>query len=492
MRNRVLENFLIWSSLGLIFLAVIMIGWQLVSYSRLRASFPQGLTIAGVPVGGLSQSEAANRLVQSYGIPVELYYGDAVIQIKPQVVGFDLNIDEMMAAADLQRITQPFWSAFWDYLWNNLPEPRAVPLSATFSEERLRQYLVDEISPRYDKPAAASIPVPGTTDFQAGDPGSVLNVDRAVTLITDALSSPTARFVNLTTEEVAPDRPSLNTLEILLRQILDVSQFDGVTEIYLKDLQTQQELSFARELGEDVPQNISFTAASTMKIPIMVSVYRRVPDPAPDAITQSVELMIERSENDPADQLMKQVLDTNLGPMEVTDDLQYLGLENTFLAGYFYPGAPLLYRYKTPANQRTDISTDPDEYNQTTPLDMGLLLDDLYQCSLNGRGTFAAAFPGQISQTECLKMIDYLSQNEIAVLIKSGLPEGTRLAHKHGWIVENDGLLHTMGDAGIVYTPGGNYILVIFMHQPTQLIFDPANKIFADLSRAVYNYFNLQ
>jgi hypothetical protein len=27
----------------------------------------------------------------------------------------------MLAAADQQRIEQPFWSAFWDYLWNTLP-----------------------------------------------------------------------------------------------------------------------------------------------------------------------------------------------------------------------------------------------------------------------------------------------------------------------------------------------------------------------------------
>ena len=82
-------------------------------------------------------------------------------------------------------------------------------------------------------------------------------------------------------------------------------------------------------------------------------------------------------------------------------------------------------------------------------------------------------------------------RNDIGVLIKAGLPEGTRIAHKHGWIIEYDGLLHTMGDAAIVYTPGGDYVLVIFMHQPTQLVFDPVNKIFSNLSRAVYNYYNL-
>jgi hypothetical protein len=29
------------------------------------------------------------------------------------------------------------------------------------------------------------------------------------------------------------------------------------------------------------------------------------------------------------------------------------------------------------------------------------------------------------------------------------------------------------------------------MHHPVQMLFDPANKMVAELSQAVYNYFNL-
>jgi hypothetical protein len=49
-----------------------------------------------------------------------------------------------------------------------------------------------------------------------------------------------------------------------------------------------------------------------------------------------------------------------------------------------------------------------------------------------------------------------------------------------------------MGDSGIVYTPGGDYILSIFVYQPVQVIFDYANLLFANLSASVYNYYNLQ
>lgn len=445
-----------------------------------------------MPVGGLNQESAAERLVQAYGVPVELRYGDAVIQVKPQVVGFELKLDEMLAAADLQRITQPFWSAFWDYLWNQLLTPKSVPLSATISEERLRTYLKNEIAVRYDQPPEASIPLPGTTSFQSGNPGTVLDMDRAVVLIEDALRSPNARVVNLTYSQVKPPRPSLVNLEVLLKQIVDVSGFDGVVEMYMLDLKTREEMNFAYRNGEDLAPGIAFTAASTMKIPIMTSTFRRVSEPTPQTVLDQMALMIEQSENGPADRLMQNVLDLNLGPLQVTEDMQAIGLANTFIAGYFYPGAPLLQRFTTPANSRTDVNTEPDVYNQTTPADLGMLMDDLYQCANNGGGTLTAAYAGQVSQAECQQMLDFLSLNDIAVLIKAGIPEGTRIAHKHGWIIENDGYLHTMGNAAIVYSPAGDYVLVIFMYQPVQLVFDPANVLFANLSRAVYNYYNLE
>jgi beta-lactamase class A len=449
------------------------------------------MIIAGVPVGGLDQQKAAERLTQAYFIPVEVHYGDAVIQIKPQVLGFELDLESMMTAADLQRITQPFWVAYWNYLWNQLPTPKEVPLSAKISNERMREFLKNEIAVRYDQQPTEAKPVPGTSNFEPGDPGKVLDINRAVVLLEDALKSPSNRVVNLTFNEVSSPRPSLDNLSILLHQIIDVSGFDGLTEIYLMDLQTRQELHFAYQSGENISPDVAFTAASTMKIPIMISTYRRVSEPAPASVTEMIELMIERSENDPADRLMEMVMDKNLGPLQLTDDMRALGLRNTFLAGYFYQGAPLLQRIETPANKRLDVSTNPDAYNQTTATEMGMLLDDLYQCSESGGGTLSVVFPGEISQNECQLMLSYLAKNRIGVLFEAGLPAGTRRANKHGGISEYYGLLHGMGDGGVIYTPGGNYILTIYMYHPVQLVFDPVNTLVSNLSRAIYNYFNL-
>jgi beta-lactamase class A len=493
MRNRGSLFPLRWVSIVLIFLAVALSAVQLVRYSRIRTSFSPGMVIAGIPVGGLEIQQAAERLLQAYtAVPVEVHYRDAVIQIKPSVVGFTLDLESMMAAADLERVSSPFWTGFWDYLWNRVPVPQPVPLISALSEERLRAYLQDEIVARYDQPPTAALPVPGSTSFQPGQAGTVLDVDRAVLLIGDAFRSPNARQVNLTFSRVSPPRPSMENLKILLEQIVQMGEYDGTLELYVNDLQTGQEVHFAYDQGQLVRPDIAFTAASTMKIPIMTSVFLREPEPLSQEANELLALMIEYSENGPADNLMETVLDQTTGPLMVSEDMQTIGLENTFLGGYFYPGAPLIKRYVTPANQRTDISTDPDIYNQTTPTDMGMLLEDIYHCAENGGGTFQAVYPNQLSQAECRTMIALLSKNRNGVLLEAGLPEATQIAHKHGWIIESDNLMHTISDAGIVYSSGGNYVISLYMHDPQQLVWDRANILVSKISEAVFNYFNQQ
>jgi beta-lactamase class A len=395
-----------------------------------------------------------------------------------------------MAEASLDRIYHPLWNGFWDYLWNRVPGPQGFPLHYKISNEKLRTYLNTEIVPRYDQFPAAAIPVPGTTNFRPGHPGAVLNLDQAVLLIESALQSPGYRVVNLSFQQVSALAPSIQNLQVLLRQIIEVSKFDGVSEIYFQDLQSGQEIHFAYRLGRFVPVDIAFTGASTIKIPIMISIFRREPDPLPAGVSTLLTNMIDVSENYAADQLMASVIDKNLGPLEVTADMEKLGIKNTFLAGYFFPGAPLLRKIATPGNQRTDIKTGPDPYDQTNPADLGMLLNDIYQCANMNGGALEAVFPGQFSPDKCKQMLNLLLNNKLPTLITAGLPEGTPIAHKHGWIVESDGFLHTVGDAAVVYTPHGNFILAVFMYQPVQLLFDPANNLIAALTQAVYNYFN--
>ena len=491
MRSRSPFSALRFLSVALILIAAALAAVQLVAFSRVRANFPSGLRIAGIPVGGLNRQQAAQRLLEVYSLPVELRYGDSIIHLNPSTVEFQLDLDSMLAAADVQRTENLFWQDYWDYLWGRTTSPQEIPLRATYSEPRLRAYLA-ELAERYDQPASPAVPIPGTVNFKPGEPGSTLDIDGAVTLIERALRSTTNRSVILPLDRTLPGGPAFQNLQVLLQQTIQAHGFDGIVDIYLLDLQTAREMHFAVQNGEtlSVQPDIAFTASSIIKVPIMVSAFRRMTENADPETMGWMRNMIVESGNEVADWLMDRVIDPTRGPLVVTEDMRILGLENTFMAGKFTLGSPLLQVIETPANSREDVDTDPDPYSQTTPSDIGMLLADLYQCAQTGGGSLMAAFPGDFTQRECEIMIDYLKNNRLPVLLTAGLPEATDIAHKHGWVSLN-GIINTVGDAGIVYTPGGNYVLVIFMHHPQQLIWDPAALLVADLSKAVYNFYNI-
>ena len=450
------------------------------------------MTIAGLPVGGLDFQDAQQRLVQVYSQPVEIDYRNAAIDLNPGRVGFQLDLGTMFQAADKERLATPFIVGFWDYLWNRHSPALIVPLNATFSEASLRSYLQQEISSRYDTLSTPAQPIAGHPYFSPGTPGQILDIDNAVQLIESALQSPTQRVVTLASKTTPPGRPSLEELEVLLKQNIDVNGFDGITDLYFQDLQMGGTIHFAYQLGQDIPidPDISFTASSTIKIPIMVTVFLNSNGKLDDQTAGLVADMIQKSDNTAADSLMS-ALDTIRGPLIVTETMQKLGLNNTFLAGYFYPGAPVLQLFNTPANSRSDVSTDPDVYSQTTPSDMGVLLNDIYQCSKNGGGLLVTTFPGQIDQTACQQMIHFLAEDKLGDLIQGGVPDGTVVAHKHGWVSDSNGNILHVSDAGIVYSPGGNFILNIYTYHSVQINFDQDAAMFAVLARTAYNYFNV-
>lgn len=491
MRSRAPLSALRILSVGLLLAVLVMLVLQLVRFSRVRADLPSGLIIAGIPVGGLDRQQAAQRLMETYSYPVELRYNDAIIYLNPSVVDFSLSVESMLAMANLERTQKGFWQDFWDYLWGRSTYPSQIPLTATLSEARLRAFLED-VAARYNQPPEPALPIPGLTEFAPGTPGTEMDMDMALVLIEGALYSLDDRSVDLPLRRIEPTHPAFENLEVLLKQTLQVAGFDGLAGIYLLDLQTARELHFAYQNGEDVAvqPDIAFTASSIIKIPIMVSSFRRMADNSDPETLKLLEDMIEKSGNEAADWLMDRVIGPPSAPLAVSEDMKALGLENTFLAGYFSFGSPLLALIETPANTRAAVFTDPDPYSQTTPSDIGMLLEDIYQCVQTGGGALPAAFPGEITQAECQAMNTYLVNNRLPVLLTAGLPEATPIAHKHGWVTVN-GIINAIGDAGIIYSPGGNYILVVFLYHPQQLIWEPASELISELSRAVYNFYNL-
>jgi len=492
-RNRRSIPILRGISIAILTIALVLTVIALIGYSRQRNNYPGGMTIGGVPVGGVDPQTASQRVLQVYSSPVELQYGNADIQIEPSVVGFELDLDSMIAAADLGRTGGAFWGGFWDYLWNRDPAPVEIPLISTIDEDRLIAYLQNEIAARYDEPPTPALPIPGGTSFTPGSPGKVLDIDRAVRLVEDTLRSPNNRTVVLSYGQSPATRPTIDNLGILLKQIITTSGFDGVIGLYMLDLQTGQEIHFALNQGQEISiqPDVAFTASSTIKIPILISYYIKNGSAPVDEQTQAMIVeMIRKSDNNASDAMMNRI-DVNTGPLIVTQNMRTIGLQDTFLAGFFAPGSPLLQRFVTPSNSRSDVSTDPDSYNQTTPVDIGSLMADLYQCATTGGGALIAAFPDKINSQICQQIVAYLSTDKIGVLIEAGVPEGTQIAHKHGWITSSDGVIRNFSDAAIIYSAGGNFVLSIYAYHPVQIVFDDANALFANIGDAIYNFYNL-
>lgn len=455
-----------------------------------EAVLPPGTIIAGIPVGGLDESAARARIEAAYATPVELIYQQNRILADPHDLGFTLHSDAMLEQAR-QPEPRSWYTRFWRSLWHTPPAAGLhIPLISTIDAQQIRSYLEHEIVPRYDLPARRPYAISNTA-YRPGQPGWALDVAASIPLIEARLSSLSDRSASLPVIQQPAPPISLEQVKAVLLYNIDQLGFDGLVTFAMTDLQSGAEMLFGLQNGVEVDPEIAFTAASTIKVPIKLSVMKRTAEPTPEEVYNLLIEMSARSENPPADQLMQRYINEIRGPLVVTEDLRALGLENTFLAGYFYLGAPLLDRFTTPANSRTDINLRPDIYNQSTAADMLALMTWIYDCAVHDRGRIRQTFADQVTQTECQLILDVMAQNKTGLLFEAGIPDVTRVAHKHGWVEEADGQLRNMSDIGVVYTPGGNYAFSLFIYHPERLDFDATNILVAQFSLAIYNAFNL-
>lgn len=484
---------LFFLSFSMIFVAGLLFILARQRFNRYCAAIPDGSTVNGFPIEGLSADQIAESLLSIYNAPVQLQYEENLIQVSAGQFGLNpINVEMIRSALRDSAAAQCSSDAFLSMLFGKTKsKPIQVEIPCSVDENAIRDWLTAEIGPRYDTlPIAAQPNTLGIGFYKAVD-GKKMDIDEAAEKIAAAFCSTDQRIVKISVETVEAEAPHIENLKLQIRSVIDQYQDAGqLTEVVLIDPKTGNTFDLARRHRNDLEPEISFTAASTIKVPVMISSFARM-DSEPDPFTiRQLELMITESKNDQTDWMMETHVGGNLAPITVTDDMHTLGLENTFLSGYFYLGAPLLRDVETPANQRADIDLKPDRYNQTTAADMATLMEGLYHCEKDGSGLLTATFPDKITQQECRTMVELLKNNKLPLLISAGIPELVPIAHKHGWIEESDGLLRTMSNIAIIYSPGGDYILSVFTWHPSNLIFDKGNRLFAMISTAVYNYFN--
>jgi beta-lactamase class A len=454
--------------------------YQLSSYLDYRELIPPGTVVAGLEVGGMSEPEARSMIEQAFAAPVVLNYDDQVIRLHPARVEFRLQQTTVWEDLARRQKQTSFLEGFGIFLLGENPPQIIMPVEARYNEQKIVQFLQD-VAQQYDRGMLSPQVELETLSFSPGRPARQLDIAASVPLIEQALSSASAREVTLVLEQgETPPQADISLLEQMIAW--RVEDFNGIVGVFAKNLDTGEELIYNGD--------VAYAGMSILKVPILIQTYRWL-NHEPDVETDKLlrETMIT-SGNFTANLLLRQIgyqlggNDSAFTGVEVLNgSLNRLGLENTFMATP-YDTDELPRRYVTPANSRTDLTTYPDPYMQTTPLDTGRILEMVYQLAQGG-GTLMAAYPGQFAVEEGQAMIDLMAQNHEAILLEGGLPESARLAHKHGYVED------THADAAIVLTPNVDFVLVVFIYYREGWLGQLSLPIFADVATATYNYFSI-
>jgi hypothetical protein len=468
------SRYIVWLII-IIAVAALFLAWQYLGYRLTNRTLPAGMTMAGLSVGDMTREQALNALEVAFATPLTVTYQERQLSLSPSTV--ELHYDGNQTSADLDAALTVWRTldGFVSYILGHPLESQDVPVAVSYSEQRLTRFL-DRVAYQYDQPRQEPVVLPAVLDFRPGQPGSTLDVATSRTRLANALVSADRRTVELVVTSQEAPRQDIGLLKRLLESRLD-DHPELIPGIFVKDLQTGDELMINAE--------VAYSGLSVLKIAVLEEAYRILDEPPDVETTKLISETMTESGNFTANLLLRDVIsegDSQRAVDKLTASMRSLGLKNTFMAAP-YDEEDVLISITTPANSRTDISTNPDPFIQTTPLDIGLLLEMIYQCS-HGGGALMLTHPDTLTADECEEMIVWMSQNRIDSLIEAGVPADSKVAHKHGWISE------THADAGLVFTPGGDYVLVIFLHRPEWLQWEESAALIADISTAAYNYFD--
>jgi hypothetical protein len=273
--------------------------------------------------------------------------------------------------------------------------------------------------------------------------------------------------------------PDIGYLAAAIEETL--ADFDGLSSYVIIDL--------ARSDRLDHNADLAISGMSLLKVPIVVQTYRHLNAPPDPEQTKLITQTVSMSSNYSANLLMEMMAGTGNTYTAVTyfsEQTRQLGFYNTFITVPFDsdPRPEQLTTYLTPANQRPGPSARPDPYRQTTVGDLTTLLAWVYECAQSNSGPLRRHYPNDLSQAECAEILEVMQLNELSNLLGEGLPPGTPISHKVGWI----GTTH--GDIAIVHGPAQDYLIGLVLYGPDWLEWDKSAPLFATVSQLAYRHFN--
>ncbi len=467
-----------WQVLGVLIVAAYVVV-QFVVFQLSLSRLPDTWTIGGQAFPDQTLDEAVTQISDDLQQPIALHYLTSTVQLKPAAVDFTFDVTETLRLAREARTRSASLTDFLRHLILQPPAPRDIPIVASYSDEKARAFLAD-IATRFDVPPRPPTPQVETLSLTSGQPGRLLDIVASTEPLENALQSAWTREADLVVDEQAMPAPTIDQLGQLLQARL--SQFPGVAGVFVKDLQTGEEFA----LNGDVP----FSGGGVLKLPIALEIYRKYDEPLDLTTTQRITSTLStESSNLPANQLLNQIGDGNTfaGVDTLKASLSNLGLRNTFMAQPYDQPITATASLSTSANTNPTANTNPSPSVQTTPSDMGLLWEMIYQCSRSG-GPLLIVYTQQLTPLECQHLIDNVNEYrpvDVPALLGDPALDQAIVAQRPG------GNFDTRGDAALVHSPGGDYVLVVFLNTANQNFdWTLANAVMSDLARATYNYFN--
>lgn len=450
----------------------------IVTFGRTRNLLPRNVYIGAVNVGGLTIDQAITRTVSALNEPVILRFKNQVVPMEPEKIDFVVN--DAVARVALQQLIakqQPvamFPGWLGEQVSGRQPTRTQLDVPFNYSEFKLSTFIAG-VSQQISKAI-----VPATTAngaLVAAQDGLALDASETARLVLRALESPNDRLVDLPVDILPADGHSIKALSLVLAATL--KSFDdtpgNVSAVYLKDLQTGEEVAINADL--------SFSSGGWLRLAVALEATRSV-DPASRSALQSqlTGALISGSDS-AANELLRAIgvgsIETGINQTNAV--LHKLGLLSTFISAPWGAAADPV-TFMTPGNARSEVAgVRLSPQAQATPSEIGLILETIDQCARSGSGALAVVFTNNIARQQCEALLSTVSQNPANTLLGAG--SGATVLHRQSWTDD------THADAALVRSPGGAYIIVVALHGKS-LAWNTSATLFTTLARLTYQYFN--
>ncbi len=246
-------------------------------------------------------------------------------------------------------------------------------------------------------------------------------------------------------------------------------------------------LDLGSGVGLGFHERLAFSGTSIQKINILTALFGVLESPLSRDTAVDIANTMICSENLATNRLLARIGrgDSWAGAAAATRLLKALDMPGSFIVTpYTIPGQTA----QPPAETQViapqlpgDSVVDADPWNRILAGDVGQQLGSLYYCAQEEDNPLSTQ---GLEPRECRQALQVMSNNTVDALLKAGVPERTQVAHKHGWIAD------THSNAALFFTPGGDYVIVLLLHQPQWLDFQRSLPLMAEVSRLVYNLYN--